>query len=334
MNPTPIQPDANDRAELARLLPEPVERDLPSDRHQLLQEFVMSHIDQDLRTAERAARRAPKRRRIWLTSALTGAAATTAAAVVIGLGGVGDPLDGGAVDDGAAPPTVTEMSGPQILLAAATAAEKAPEGAGTYWYTRTVSRYGKNGEPQVYEAWVSRDGQGWFRGRKTNGAVFRIPRPAPFSLGGSELSIDQLSQLPTQPDALKTWLENALRDSDARTSDGRLTAGQQQQLTFEGLISLVSQLPAPPKVRAAAFRAIASYPNVRNLGAVDGGQGLEITLVAQQTPARLVVDLTNSQIRETSWYVTPDGGNAGFAGDHAADSSYKLTAEWTNDLPS
>ncbi|MFC6016821.1 CU044_5270 family protein [Plantactinospora solaniradicis] len=333
MNPTPIQPDANDRAELARLLPEPVERDLPSDRHQLLQEFVMSHIDQDLRAAEQAPRRAPKRRRVWLTSALTAAAATTAAAVVIGLGGVGGSVDGGSVDDGAAPPVVTEMSGSQILLAAATAAEQAPEGSGTYWYTKTVSRYGKSGTPQQYESWRRRDGQSWFRGEKTKGEMFKIPQPVPFSLGGSEISIDQLQKLPTQPDALKTWLEDTLLDSDVRTSDGKLTPGQQQQLTFEGLISLVSQLPAPPKVRAAAFRAIAMYPNVKSLGKVDGGQGLEITLVGQETPAKLVVDLGKSQIRETSWYVTPDGGNAGFAGDHAADSSYTLTAEWTNNLP-
>ncbi|MBE1490061.1 hypothetical protein H4W31_005699 [Plantactinospora soyae] len=293
----------------------------------------MSHIDQDLRTAEQAPRHAPKRRRIWLTSALTGAAAATAAAVVIGVGGVGGAVDDGAVNDGAAPPVVTEMSGSQILLAAATAAEEAPEGSGTYWYTKTVSTYGKNGTPQQYESWHGRDGQSWFRGVKTNGKMFKIPQPVALSLGGSDISIDELQKLPSQPEALKKWLEDALLDSDVRTSDGKLTPGQQQQLTFEGLISLVSQLPAPPKVRAAAFRAIALYPNVKSLGKVDGGQVLEITLVAQQTPARLVVDLKNSQIRETSWYVTPDGGNAGFAGDHAADSSYKLTAEWTNNLP-
>jgi hypothetical protein len=255
--------------------------------------------------------------------------------VVIGLGGAGDAVDDGSVDDISAPPAVVEMSGPQILLAAAAtaAAEQASEGSGTYWYTKTVSRYGRNGTPQQYEAWTRRDGQSWFRGVKTNGDMFRIPQPVAFSLGGSDMTIDQLQQLPTEPGALTTWLENALRDSDVRTSDGKLTVGQQRQLTFEGLTSLVSQLPAPPKVRAAAFRAIAAFPNVRSLGAVDGGQGLEITLGAHQTPARLVVDLSKSQIRETNWYVTTDGANAGFAGAHANDSSYKLTAEWTNDLP-
>ena len=71
MNATSMQPDPNDRAELARLLPRPVERDLPSDRHQRLQEFVMSRIHQDLRSAEQAPRRSPKRRPVFLASAQT-----------------------------------------------------------------------------------------------------------------------------------------------------------------------------------------------------------------------------------------------------------------------
>ena len=33
MNATPIQPGSSDRDELARLLPEPAERELPSGRH-------------------------------------------------------------------------------------------------------------------------------------------------------------------------------------------------------------------------------------------------------------------------------------------------------------
>ena len=64
---------------------------------------------------------------------------------------------------------------------------------------------------------------------------------------------------------------------------------------MDGLISLVSQLPAPPKVRAAAFQAIASYPNVKSLGAVKGGQGLLISF-GEGTPASLVVDPATSQI--------------------------------------
>ena len=36
----------NDRADLARLLPELVDRDLPSDRQHQIREFVMSHITQ------------------------------------------------------------------------------------------------------------------------------------------------------------------------------------------------------------------------------------------------------------------------------------------------
>ncbi|MEU8260536.1 CU044_5270 family protein [Micromonospora sp. NPDC048999] len=86
MNTAPNQPYSNERDELARLLPEPVEMDLPSGRQRQLQEFVMSQIHQDRRAAEQARRHVPKRRLVFATSAL---AAVAVAAVAIGTGGFG-----------------------------------------------------------------------------------------------------------------------------------------------------------------------------------------------------------------------------------------------------
>jgi hypothetical protein len=100
---------------------------------------------------------------------------------------------------------------------------------------------------------------------------------------------------------------------------------------LDGLISLVSQLPAPPKVRAAAFQAIASYPNVKSLGAVKGGQGLLISF-GEGTPASLVVDPATSQTRETNFFVSADGARYSSAGS-GADLGFALVAEWTNLVP-
>jgi hypothetical protein len=321
MNATPIQPDSNEREELARLLPEPVERDLPSDRHRQLQEFVMSQIHQELRSAEQAPRRSPMRRPAFLAPALTAVAAAAVAAVVIGTGGSG--ISGG----GQVPPAATSLSGQQILLAAATTAERVPEGSGTYWYVKVASKGGTDSGNQ-WENWTQRDGQTWLRGEKTGGKVVEITEPAPFRLGGPEVSFEQLQKLPTDPDALKAWIADSIKHSDVRTSAGKPDAKMQAQFVFDGLISLVSELPAPPKVRAAAFRAIASYPNVESLGAVEGGQGLLITF-EDGTPARLVVDSATSQIRETNFFVTADGSSAG-AG---RGGSFTIVAEWTNSLP-
>jgi hypothetical protein len=172
------------------------------------------------------------------------------------------------------------------------------------------------------------------------------------------VTFERLQKLPTRPDALKAWIADSVRHSDVRTSAGRPDAGMQKQMVFDGLISLVSLLPAPPKVRAAAFRAIASYPNVENLGPVKGGQGLRFPLspvrptAAAPSPstedqsqwakdqalkakaergrgddARLVIDLATSQIRETNYFVTADGA------EYIAPDGATLVTGWTNVLP-
>ncbi|MCW3843449.1 hypothetical protein ONA70_25410, partial [Micromonospora yasonensis] len=80
MNANPNQSTSDARADLARLLPAPAERDLPSDRHRLIQEFVMTQIHTAQPPAGPAPRRVP-RRRLILASALTMAVAATAAGV-------------------------------------------------------------------------------------------------------------------------------------------------------------------------------------------------------------------------------------------------------------
>jgi hypothetical protein len=220
-----------------------------------------------------------------------------------------------------------------------------------------------------WETWTRHDGRSWFRGDKTGDRIRRVFQPVPFRLGVLEVSFERLQKLPTEPDALMASIATSIKHSDVRTMGVRPDAAMRKRLVFGGLVSLVSQLPAPPKVRAAAFRAIASYPDVKNLGPVDGGQGLRFPLSTIGPPAatvlppapdvddeakrardqalkaraearvkakvsggepydaRLVIDPATSQIRETNYFLTADGG------EYRAPDGATLVTGWTNVLP-
>jgi hypothetical protein len=241
----------------------------------------------------------PVRRRVWLpiATALTAAAAIAAVALV------------------ALPSTDTKTaaSGQDVLLAAADAAERSPEGSGTYWHlTVGFGRYGNA------EFWIKPNGEYWFRNHNTEGAVWPsgTPRlPKPFSLeSGVELTFDQLRALPTDPAALRAWVDEAV------------VSGHEQdkaRATMSSLVALVSTVPAPPDVRATAFRALAAYPGIENLGPVPGGQA-----VLLPGNARLVVDLAAGLVNRMSGltvmsvYVVDSGQN-----------DLPITARWTDEPP-
>jgi hypothetical protein len=242
------------------------------------------------------------------------AVAAAAAAVVVALPGTPAPAP---APQAAAPVVIT---GQEILLAAATVAAQAPAGTGTYWHV-------KIDESQDYEYWTKADGHVWFRGAKSGGRVIPLALPAPFRLGGAEVTMAEIRQLPAEPAALRDWIANAVAHSDIRTSGGPLTADQRKQAVLEGLVSLVSTLPAPPAVRAASFRAIAAYPGVHAVGAVPGGQGLQVP--GPGGSALLVVDPATGRVNQTSMYVTADGGVA----QAAEGTTIAIGADWTNSLP-
>lgn len=276
----------------------------------------MNQIHSDPRMAGQAARRPLLRRTVLVTSALTAVAAVTAV-VGIAVGG-----------DGPVPHGSTTLSGQEILLAAANTAQRQPQDTGTYWYVKTVSRDAANKLTTLSESWDHRDGRSWFRSRKSGDEVVSWPEGVRYTLGAPDVTFQQIQDLPTTPDALRAWITDATNNSDIRNSGGPLSPEMKEKHVFYGLISLVSQLPAPPGVRAAAFQAIAAYPNVTNLGPVDGGQGMRISFGAG-SEARLVIDPVAAQVRETD-FVVMAGGSLYFAGD---GSSIILTAEWTDTLP-
>jgi len=338
MNTTPNVPGSDEREELVRLLPQPAERDLPGDRHRQLQELLLNHIAHA--PAERP-RRSPRRRLAYLTSALAAAAAV---AVAVGVGGLGDAgTPAGSEAGGSTASAPRSMSGQQILLAAATTAAKAPAVKGAYWYVKLESTGA--GDLFTIETWTARDSHTWMRsfGGKlppTSASpgtspgeggvkVIETPAPNPFRLGGAAVTLEQLEALPTDPEALRARIDTLIKNGDVRTSAGELTGEQRERAVFQGLVSLVSQLPAPPAVRAAAFRAFAAYPDVESRGEVDGGQDVRISFFSGEPAAQLVIDPATAQVRRADVVVLADGGIMGAA----EGGTFTLTTEWTDTMP-
>ncbi|WP_330186175.1 CU044_5270 family protein [Dactylosporangium sp. AC04546] len=312
---------SNDRDELARLVPAPAERDLPGDRHHRLQEFVMSEIHRDPHPAAPSPRRPLLRRSVLVTSALTAALAAVIAVAATATSG-GDPVPP-APSTPSAPPAPAVLSGQDILLAAATTALQQPAGTGTYWHLKARSLHLDT------ESWTDRDGRTWERSTKTGGQVVARPGRTRYALGAPDVSFQQLQDLPTTPDALKAWIA-AATDAAHEYISGLPIPEQRDRHVYVALISLVSQLPAPPAVRAAAFQAIAAYPTVTNLGPVPGGIGLLIPAVSSpRSPERLVIDPATTQIREADFFITTEGAVYSAADGHTVT----LQAEWTTTRP-
>jgi hypothetical protein len=254
----------------------------------------------------------------WLTAG-AGLTAAAAAAVAITWGTTGGaPTPGGH-------PAAARLSGQQILLAAASTAERAPAVSGTYWHVTTQF---SDSPSDRWQTWTGRDGQGW--GTKGN-KVFKDPFPAPFMLVGAKLSFRQLQDLPTSPAGLKAWIiDNAAEHGGKGGPFGERAPNRTMEriAVFDSLTALVTGLPVPPDVRAAAFRVMASLPGVRSLGPVRGGQGLLIPFGSQQ--ARLVVDPVTARVRDTNFFVTVQGAQVWI---FPITVTVTVTAGWTSHPP-
>ena len=79
---------------------------------------------------------------------------------------------------------------------------------------------------------------------------------------GRDLTFAQLQRLPDAPEALRDWVVDAVNDD----LDPSATAEILEDNVAEVLANLLVDVPAPPGVRAAAFRALADMPNVRSIG--------------------------------------------------------------------
>jgi hypothetical protein len=289
--------------------PEPSEAAIARGREQLVEV-----IGTPARRRRGAARGPGGRRRAgWLAGGLGVVAAATAAAVVLSIGSTpavprgNPPVTGGA--------SAARQEGQRILLAAAISAAAQP--SGTYWHFKiqiTMAGPLGPGNGEIDETWTEHDGRYWAAqpacGTTPAGVVASGPGYSGFvyDRSGDLLTYKQTEHLPTSPAALAAWF--ARYAPPATATDEWLA---------DSLISLEWQIPTPPAVRAAAFRALAALPNITGLGPVPGGQALLIKDPKRPDDwEKLVVDPATALIR--------------------SDSTSKATttieaANWTNQLP-
>jgi hypothetical protein len=288
----------------------------------------------------------PARRRPvgWLAGglSLTAAAAAAAVLVVSQTSAPAPSTHGPPAGAAGAAQLGGLMSGQQLLLAAATTAQAQPDPTGTYWHVRDQFVPADGGASGVSDRWTRRDGATW--SRSGTAAPVRDFGPTGFAVAGEELTFAQLRQLPTSPAALTRWVRTSLtRPAHVAPAQPPIGGHVPPRVLIEplpaqlvpsetaiALASLLYRVPAPAAVRAAAFRALAAMPTVRNLGPVAGGQALRITLppppagkYAGQPPAGvdridLVIDPATAIVRSMTNY-------QGSTRIHAA--------EWTDHLP-
>ncbi|MBO2456168.1 CU044_5270 family protein [Actinomadura violacea] len=253
----------------------------------------------------------PRRARRWIMAGAGLTAAAAAAAIVVS--------DLSAPDSPAKKTTRKEqvLTGPQVMLAAATTAEAKPATSGTYWHIKTIQRLGK--VTDTGETWFARDGRTWLSAAP--GLVSRVGKRS--VLREADLGIDDFQRLPTDPARLKAAL--------LKSSTTPAAAREQPQLSTINLLQAVlSETPAPPKVRAAAFRALAGMPHIDNLGKTADGYRLKITYMSDDGTRAdgtetIVVDPKSTQLRVEGW--------AGFGDGDLPVGPSQTTSGWTNDLP-
>ena len=79
---------------------------------------------------------------------------------------------------------------------------------------------------------------------------------------GHDLTFGQLQRLPSDPEALRAWLIRiAKHDLDASAGAAVVDLNVENELA-----DLLVYPPVPPRVRAAAFRALADMPGVMSIG--------------------------------------------------------------------
>jgi len=274
----------------------------------------------------RAARVTSLRTRRWPGPA--GAAlAAAAAAIAVAVTSTGAPA--GRPHSPRPGPTAQAMplSAGQILLAAATTAAHARRGSGIYWHVTWLQRNNPASLPQVTQTWSRPDGRSWQLGGKASSRLVSLSQPRQFDLSGVDLTFRQLPRLPGSPQALQAWLAAAIRPGDVVTSAGRPGAAEQKQWVYQSLLALIGPMPAPPKVRAAAFRDIASDPDVTSIGRVPGGQ--ELQFHAFSGLAAVVINPATAQVVRTNFLVLNGGAILWIP----APATLTLVSGWSDRLP-
>jgi hypothetical protein len=287
------------------------------------QERIRSILLDELPPATAPHRSRRGNRRWWMLAApVAAAAAVTAIAIAATvLVPAGHPGGGSPARHAAAPPPITTSR--QVLLAAA--AKVAQQHPGRYWYTLYNFRFsydhglkmsGHGTNP--IDLWFAHDQTAWdgvvCQQGPTGTVVLdtsekRLGRNLGplFVLGNALLTYDVVQHWPTSATGLKARIATYTHNKDTE---------------LNALVALETTVPAPPGVRAAAYRAIAALPGLQYRGTVKGGHAVYI-------PARdgasllLVIDPATGLIDGETYSI--GGGQTGF--------QTFVTTQWANHLP-
>ncbi|MEU4378925.1 CU044_5270 family protein [Micromonospora echinofusca] len=167
--------------------------------------------------------------------------------------------------------------------------------------------------------------------RPGEGRLDREPGAPRYLEDLGRLTLKQVRQLPDEPGALRAWVTERIRTGrDAGYPAG---SAESDSLLFGHLSRLLLDTPAPPKVRAAAFRILADIPGVRSLGVVQdvrgrSGQGVEFR--SGPRTERLIVDTSTHRLLASTVVSIPKGAAA--PGDKER-STLVLTADWSDAAP-
>jgi len=296
-----------------------------------------------------AAARIPDRRgvarrrpgRLAAGIGLTAAAVTAVAAVATALATAGGPggeprATGGRGHHQAPAMAVSRLSARRILLAAATTAAAAAQSPGRYWY---LEETGPGPAAKTTERqWYTHDGSDYTWLVQDKGVFLASPH-AGFGVGASSLTYRQIEQLPAGAAALTAWITRSFYHPSGPPlprglPSARYTPPSRAELPADvalALSNLIYQVPAPPAVRAAAFRALAALPDVTKLGHSGRDVVLRISVPAPpankfpsgKVPAgadeiRLTIDTSALTLRAVSNY---------------QGTTTVLAARWTNTRP-
>ncbi|WP_106396847.1 CU044_5270 family protein [Actinocorallia populi] len=233
-----------------------------------------------LRLRRESPRRRPSRGLLFGGGFTALVAGGVAAAVVVS--GFGGPVP-------AEPPTDAAT----ILLAAAERAETTPTETGKYWHVRAFSFLGQDyNKPDPHstgerESWTTTDGLAWMKSAKEPLRKFRTG--GKFTLCHKEITYRQLAELPTDPDALYARLHRLATHNGI----GPILPQDRKLFTATCMLSLLADQPAPPRVRAAAFRSLAGLPEAESLGTQRdpaGREGTVLRITYGGTWEKLIID--------------------------------------------
>ncbi|MGI5166371.1 CU044_5270 family protein [Spirillospora sp. CA-253888] len=177
------------------------------------------------------------------------------------------------------------------------------------------------------------------------GEPYAVPdslRPGWFgTLGGQSINPQDLRKLPGDPVALKAAVEKRMKPRERKMAEvmpaGGIRALHNDRL-FQDTVALLTSLPAPPKVRAAAFRMLATLPGVQNRGKVTDALGRKGQAVAYRNlndtvEQRVVVDPATGRLLAVQQVViTPQARYRERVGQ-VRYYSVLLEAKWSDKAP-